>query len=104
MSKRANGYRPSQRATGSNASRATSIALVSVEVQRRWPSAPSVVVQLEAKTSLAAGNVHAGEMDDSHYAAWSDGANLANFILFCGNSTYYFYCGLTSHILFYHLT
>ena len=29
--------------------------------------------------NLAAGNVHAGEMDGSHHAAWSDAANLANF-------------------------
>ena len=29
--------------------------------------------------SLATGNTHAGEMDDSRYAAWSDTANMANF-------------------------
>ena len=29
--------------------------------------------------SLASGNVHAGEMDGSHHAAWSDAANMANF-------------------------
>ena len=28
---------------------------------------------------LTAGNVHAGEMDGSRHAAWSEGANLANF-------------------------
>ena len=29
--------------------------------------------------TLAAGNVHAGEMDNTRHAAWSEGANLANF-------------------------
>jgi len=29
--------------------------------------------------TLASGNVHAGEMDDSRHAAWSDAANLQNF-------------------------
>ena len=29
--------------------------------------------------SLATGNVHAGDIDGSRHAAWSDGANLANF-------------------------
>ena len=29
--------------------------------------------------ALAAGNVHAGEMDGSQHAAWSQGANLANY-------------------------
>ena len=29
--------------------------------------------------SLADGNAHAGEIDDSRYAAWSDAANLGNF-------------------------
>ena len=29
--------------------------------------------------ALATDNVHAGEMDGSHHAAWSEGANLANF-------------------------
>ena len=30
---------------------------------------------------LAAGNVHAGEMDNSQHAAWSDAANLENYDL-----------------------
>ncbi len=29
--------------------------------------------------ALATGNVHAPEMDGSRHAAWSEGANLANF-------------------------
>ena len=29
--------------------------------------------------TLETGNVHAGEMDSSHHAAWSDAANMANF-------------------------